>query len=115
MSTQDELTGKRCKPCEGGVPPLDAAQTAELMKALDPAWQLAADGKSINRTFEFSGYARTIGFVNALAWVAETEDHHPDLIVQYGKVVCAWATHAIDGLSENDFICAAKTDRLVDG
>ncbi len=113
MSKQDELVLRRCKPCEGGVPPLPPDAVAELMRALDPAWQLAPDGKRISRTFEFASYLRTIAFVNALAWIAEAEGHHPDLQVHYGKVVCEWWTHAIGGLSENDFICAAKTDRLL--
>ncbi len=107
------LTEKRCKPCEGGVPPLDPGAVHELMRALDPAWVLADDGKSITRRFEFKGYYRTIAFVNAIAWVAESEGHHPDLVVGYGQVDCSWTTHAIGGLSENDFICAAKVDRLL--
>ncbi len=114
MTSQDALLQKRCEPCEGGVPPLDAGAVTELMRALHDDWSLADDGKSITRTFEFAGYHRTMGFVNALAWVAESEGHHPDLGVHYGKVLCTWTTHAIDGLSENDFICAAKVDRLVE-
>lgn len=114
MNSHDDLTSRRCKPCEGGVPPLDAGAVAELMTALNPGWTLSADGKSISRSFEFGGYHRTIAFVNALAWIAESEGHHPDLQVHYGKVTCLWTTHAIAGLSENDFICAAKVDRLVE-
>ena len=113
MAAEKSLTEKRCKPCEGGAPPLDPGAVRELMRALDPVWVLADDGKSISRRFEFSGYYRTIAFVNAIAWVAESEGHHPDLVVGYGKVDCSWTTHAIDGLSENDFICAAKVDRLL--
>jgi len=114
MTSKEQLTQRRCKPCEGGVPPLPGGAVTDLMKALDPGWSLAEDGKSIVRTFEFSGYHRTIAFVNAVAWIAEAEGHHPDLDVRYGKVVCLWTTHAIGGLSENDFICAAKVDRLLD-
>ena len=88
---------------------------AQLRKALHPDWQLTDDGKSILRIFEFSVYHRTIAFVNAVAWIAETEGHHPDLKVHYGKVEVLYTTHAIKGLSENDFICAAKIDRLVAG
>lgn len=114
MTTKDQLTRKRCKPCEGGVPPLADPAVRELMQALNDDWSLVEDGKAIVREFSFSGYYRTIGFVNAIAWIAEAEGHHPDLVVNYGKVRCLWTTHAIDGLSENDFICAAKVDRLLD-
>ncbi len=114
MSSAADLTKRRCKPCEGGVPPLERVAAAELMRALDRDWQMSEDGKSIIRLFEFAGYHRTIAFVNALAWVAESEGHHPDLQVRYGKVEVLYTTHSIKGLSENDFICAAKIDRLVD-
>lgn len=114
MTTSAELRRRRCKPCEGGVPPLDSGAAGELLKALDPAWSIADDGKSIVRLFEFAGYHRTISFVNAAAWVAEAEGHHPDLEVRYGKVRVLYTTHAIGGLSENDFICAVKIDRLLD-
>jgi 4a-hydroxytetrahydrobiopterin dehydratase len=109
-----DLTSKRCKPCEGGVPPLEPAAVAELRKALHKDWILTADGKWLTRTFEFPGYGRTMGFVNAVAWIAESEGHHPDLEVSYGKCVMRWSTHAVGGLTENDFICAAKVDRLID-
>jgi 4a-hydroxytetrahydrobiopterin dehydratase len=114
MTTATELTKRRCKPCEGGVPPLERAAAAQLMDALHGDWKLAADGKSITRWFKFAGYHMTIAFVNAIAWVAESEGHHPDLEVRYGKVHVLYTTHSIKGLSENDFICAAKIDRLMD-
>lgn len=114
MSTKNDLTTKRCKPCEGGVPALTPAAIGELCRALNPAWSVSADNAWLSRTFEFPGYARTISFVNAVAWIAESEGHHPDLEVHYGKVVMKWSTHAVGGLTENDFICAAKVDRLVE-
>ena len=95
------------------MPPLEPHAVEELLRALHENWSVAADGKSIARTFEFAGYHRTISFVNALAWIAESEGHHPDLTVNYGKVHVLYTTHAIGGLSENDFICAAKIDRLL--
>ena len=113
MSKKTQLLERRCKPCEGGVPPLDSDAVDELMKALDNGWSVSDDGKSIARLFEFAGYHRTISFVNAVAWIAESEGHHPDLTVHYGKVHILYTTHAIGGLSENDFICAAKIDRLI--
>ncbi len=92
--------------------PLDADAVAQLMPALHEDWTLAADGESIERTFVFSGYPRTIAFVNAIAWIAEKEGHHPDLTVSYSKVGVLYSTHSIGGLSENDFICAVKIDHL---
>jgi 4a-hydroxytetrahydrobiopterin dehydratase len=114
MTDAHELASKRCKPCEGGVPPLTATAVSDLMQGLHADWKLSADGKSISRAFEFSNFYKTIGFVNAAAWVANTEDHHPDLEVTYGRCIVRWWTHAAGGLTENDFICAAKIDRLGD-
>ncbi len=114
MTTASDLITRRCEPCEGGVPPLEPNAVGELMQALEKSWTVTADGKSIVRLFEFAGYYRTMAFTNAVAWIAETEGHHPDLKVLYGKVEVLYTTHAIDGLSENDFICAAKIDRLVE-
>lgn len=114
MTTRQDLTTKRCKPCEGGVPPLGSAAVRDLMAALHADWRLADDGKSISRLFEFTGYNRTIGFVNAVAWIANTEGHHPDLEVTYQRCRVRWWTHAVGGLTENDFICAAKVDRLLE-
>ncbi|MEO8225368.1 MAG: 4a-hydroxytetrahydrobiopterin dehydratase [Gammaproteobacteria bacterium] len=112
MSRQN-LVGKHCKPCEGGDPALAPAAVVDLRKALHADWALSADGKWLSRRFEFSGFGQTMGFVNAVAWIAESEGHHPDLDVGYGRCVVKWSTHAVDGLTENDFICAAKVDRLV--
>jgi 4a-hydroxytetrahydrobiopterin dehydratase len=111
--TNPDLTTKRCVPCEGGVPALGPAAITDLKAALHPDWQLSADGHWLLRELRFPGYPRTVGFVNALAWIAESEGHHPDLEVSYGRVLVKWSTHAVGGLTENDFICAAKTDRLV--
>ncbi len=107
-----QLCTKSCVPCEGGVPALEAAQVTELSKQV-PEWQVGADLKSITRSFEFENYYRTMAFVNAIAWMAHIEDHHPDLEVGWGKCVVKYSTHAIGGLSENDFICAAKVDALL--
>ena len=112
MVSSADLTKKRCEPCEGGVPPLEPEAIEQLLPALHTDWRVSDDGKSICRTFEFAGYHRTISFVNAVAWIAENEGHHPDLTVVYGKVDVLYTTHAIGGLTENDFICAAKIDRL---
>jgi 4a-hydroxytetrahydrobiopterin dehydratase len=108
----NDLTGKRCQPCEGGIAPLSLADAQQLSKQLHADWQLAADGKSIRREWKFKNFYHTMSFVNAVAHVANTEDHHPDLEVGYGYCRMQFSTHAIGGLSENDFICAAKVDAL---
>ena len=110
-----ELADKRCRPCEGGVEPLLAEQVTELMKGLHAGWSVSNDGKEISRRFSFPAYSRTIAFANAVAWIAIVEGHHPVLTVGYGDCVVSYTTHAIGGLSDNDFICADKIDRLASG
>ena len=107
-----ELTKRHCAPCEGGVAPLTTAGIQSL-HAMTPLWTVRKDGKELERTFEFPDYWRVMGFVNAVAWIASVEDHHPDMAVSYNRVVVRWSTHAIKGLSDNDFIGAAKVDALV--
>lgn len=107
-----ELAEKRCLPCEGGVSPLGRTEAERYLKKLDPSWSLSADGKALERTYRFPDFHRTMAFVNAVAWVAHQENHHPDLEVGYDRLRVRYQTHAIGGLSENDFICAAKIDRL---
>lgn len=108
-----ELAERHCEPCEGGVEPLSPAQARDLMRALHEGWRLGDDGRFIRREFLFTGFNRTMGFVNAVAWIAMTEGHHPVLEVGYDRCVVTYTTNAIDGLSDNDFICAAKIDRLL--
>jgi len=103
------LTSKQCKPCEGGVPPLPQDEINALMKRLN-GW--VQHDNIIGKTFDFKNYYQTMAFVNAVAWLSHREDHHPDLTVQYNKCRVEYTTHAINGLSENDFICAAKVDAL---
>ena len=110
-----DLADKHCKPCEGGVVPLRPDQTEALMKALHPDWKLSDDGLEISRRFAFPAYSRSLGFANAVAWIAISEGHHPELVLNYGSCEVKWTTHAINGLSDNDFICAAKIDRLPGG
>ena len=107
-----ELTSRRCVPCEGGVQPLTRAQAQELMKQLKPEWKLAEDSKSIAAQWKFRNFFHTMSFVNALAHIANAEGHHPDVELGYGYCRIRYNTHAIGGLSENDFICAAKIDAL---
>jgi 4a-hydroxytetrahydrobiopterin dehydratase len=107
-----KLTERRCKPCEGGVEPLRQDQAVALLDALHDGWSISADGLAITRSFAFPAYSRTLAFANAVAWIAITEGHHPVLTVSYGSCDVSYSTHAINGLSDNDFICAAKIDQI---
>lgn len=108
-----ELAQRRCIPCEGGVKPHDLASATELMKNLRSEWQLANDGKALQATFGFRNYYQTTAFVNAAVYIAHREDHHPDISFGYKNCTITWWTHSISGLSDNDFICAAKVDGLL--
>jgi 4a-hydroxytetrahydrobiopterin dehydratase len=110
-STPD-LAAKKCKPCEGGAAPLPLGEAQALMQQLDGEWQLAPDGKSIRREWKFRNFYQAMSFVNAAAHIANVEDHHPDIEVGYGYCRMMYHTHTIGGLSENDFICAAKMDAI---
>ena len=110
MTTTD-LAKSKCKPCEGGISPLSADEIAKLLKQLQ-GW--AHVEGVIAKTYEFKNYYQTLAFVNASAWISHREDHHPDITVGYNQCRVAYVTHAINGLSENDFICAAKLDALFD-
>jgi 4a-hydroxytetrahydrobiopterin dehydratase len=108
-ATVCDLADKSCKPCEGGVPPLDQSQVSEMLQQLD-GW--THRDSIISKTYTFKNYWQTMAFVNAAAWVSHREDHHPDMAVGYSSCRVDYTTHAIKGLSANDFICAAKIDRL---
>ena len=105
----DELATRKCKSCEGGVDRLSALETDNLLGQLK-GWSLA-DG-AIVKTYSFKNYYQTMAFVNASAWISHREDHHPDIVVGYNSCRVTYLTHAINGLSVNDFICAAKLDKL---
>lgn len=94
------------------MPPLSPDEALALMQSLDAAWSLDTERGYIERSFAFPAYSRTIAFTNAIAWLATNEGHHPELTVTYGCCKVRYYTTAIDGLSDNDFICAAKIDRL---
>ena len=106
-----ELARMKCKPCEGGVPPYTEQQAREMLRKLK-GWVL--EGGRLVKVYPFGNYYQTMAFVNALAWVSHREDHHPDLAVGYNKCRVEYWTHAVGGLSENDFISAAKCDALFD-
>jgi 4a-hydroxytetrahydrobiopterin dehydratase len=107
-----DLLSKRCKPCEGGVPPLDPAETRQLLEKI-PGWSLDAITGRISRLLSFKNYYETIAFVNAMAWISHRENHHPDIEVGYNRCIVHYTTHAVKGLTENDFICAAKVNALL--
>lgn len=105
----DDLATKKCTPCEGNMPPLSPAEITGLMQQLE-GWEFFE--KMIRKDFNFKNYYQTMAFVNAIAWISHREDHHPDIVVGYNKCRVEYTTHAVNGLSENDFICAAKIDTL---
>lgn len=109
----NELSQKKCLPCEGNVKPLSKEEVKEQLTKIKD-WQADSSGnQSIHRTFDFKNYYQTMAFVNAVAWIAHQENHHPDLLVGYQRCQVTYSTHSIQGLSENDFICAAKVNELL--
>jgi 4a-hydroxytetrahydrobiopterin dehydratase len=114
MSEQinSDLSKKHCVACEGGAEPLNEKETALMLTQVNN-WSLNDSEKNISKVFKFKNYYETIAFVNSIAWISHQEDHHPDLVVAYSKCEVHYSTHAIGGLSANDFICAAKIDDLL--
>jgi 4a-hydroxytetrahydrobiopterin dehydratase len=108
----NELAQKSCQPCTGSSTPLDANLAATLLAQV-PGWELAAGGSVIRRRFSFKGFHQAMAFVNAVAWIAHQQGHHPDLDAGYDYCLLRFTTHAIGGLSENDFICAARVNELL--
>jgi len=109
MSEDIALASRRCKPCDGTAAPLTEPQIAALLKDIR-GW--ICENGVIAKTYTFENYHQTMAFVNASAWISHREDHHPDLTVGYNTCRVAYHTHAIQGISENDFICAAKLDAI---
>jgi len=108
----EQLCDLHCKPCEGGVLPLSLDEARALMNKV-PGWVLSDDGKKIQREFSFKGFLSVMNFVNAVAYIANREGHHPDVYFGYNNCKLEFTTHAIAGLSENDFISAAKVNELL--
>ena len=108
----NDLRRKHCRPCEGGVPALTAEQVRDYLPAV-PQWHLSPDGKRVRREWRVKDFATALDFFRRVGEVAEAEDHHPDLhLTGYRQVAIELSTHAIGGLSENDFILAARIDQL---
>ena len=105
------IASQHCQPCEGGVPVLDAASCRILLDQL-PDWVLRDD--KLEKVFSFKNHFETMAFVNALAWISHRQNHHPELAVGYKDCRISYWTHTIGGLSQNDFICAAKVERLLE-
>lgn len=102
---------KHCMPCEGNIAALTPQAVSTLLHEI-PGWETNADGTKIYKKFEFKHFYQTMAFVNAIAWIAHQQDHHPRLEIEFKHCTVWYWTHAIGGLSENDFICAAKLDKL---
>lgn len=111
MDEMCELADRQCVPCRGGVPPLEGEKLAAFARQV-PGWQVI-DGHHIERRYEFPDFAKALAFVNRIGEVAEQQGHHPDLFLTWGEVRVKLFTHKINGLSESDFILAAKIDRLL--
>ncbi|HET9483066.1 MAG TPA: 4a-hydroxytetrahydrobiopterin dehydratase [Xanthomonadales bacterium] len=110
--TLAELRSQACTPMKGAEHALSVGEVGELLELL-PGWSLSDDGKTISKDFGFKNFFRTMAFVNAIAWIANREDHHPDMEVGYGHCLVRYTTHDVGGLSRNDFVCAAKVEALL--
>jgi len=107
----EKLIEKKCVPCEGGMQPFTEAQIKEYLSQLKTEWEVL-DTKKIHKKFKFKDFKETIAFVNKVADLAEQEGHHPDITINYNRITIELFTHSIGGLSENDFILAAKIEQL---
>ncbi len=109
-----DLSSKHCESCEGIGAALNPEQVKNLLPQLSKGWTVNSDNKMIKKSCSFKNFYETMAFVNAIAWIANTENHHPDLEIGYNYCRINFMTHALDGLSHNDFICAAKIDKLLE-
>lgn len=107
MSDENALSAQHCKPCKGGTAPMTREQALATLNQIAD-WELSDDAKVISRRFHFKNFHQTMAFINAMAEIANAQDHHPDFSAGYNYCQVNYTTHAIGGLSENDFICAAK-------
>lgn len=114
MSTNTDTDGilaqQQCKPCSKSDTPLNPMQINEFFKQLD-GW--TQHGMAIKKSFKFDNHYQAMSFVNAVAWISHRQDHHPEIVIAYNKCIVEYTTHAVNGLSKNDFICAAKVDALL--
>lgn len=110
---KNDLKTKHCTSCEGIGEALTPEQVVNLMPQLNEGWLTGNESKEIKKSFSFKNFYETMAFVNAIAWIANSENHHPDLELGYNYCHVLFTTHALKGLSHNDFICAAKIDALL--
>ena len=110
---QKDLTKLKCQPCRGDTPTLTPEEVARHLPSISQEWKVI-DGKMLRKEFSWRNFLRSMFFVNAVAYLAEQEGHHPDITISYNRVTVELITHIIGGLSNNDFIMAAKIDRLVE-
>lgn len=108
-----DLSTKHCESCEGIGQALNPEQIHNLMPQLDSSWETGKDNKTIHRKLKFKNFYETMAFVNAVAFMANRENHHPDLMIGYNYCDITYMTHALNGLTHNDFICASKVDALL--
>ena len=113
VDDMEGLAEKKCVPCRGGIPPLTEGAAGDLLDRT-PGWSLAENGTRLQRRFEFRDFVAAMEFVNRVADIAEQEGHHPDIAIHWNKVDLVLWTHKIGGLHENDFILAAKINRLLE-
>ncbi len=107
------LLTKHCQPCEGDIQPFTREEAQAFLNQEIQEWCLNETATEISRAYKFKDYYETMAFVNGVAWIAHQENHHPNLEISYCRCLVRYCTHAINGLSENDFICAAKVDALL--
>jgi 4a-hydroxytetrahydrobiopterin dehydratase len=108
----EKLADKKCVPCEGGIPPFSKRQALGYLKKLKKGWKVEDEGIKLEKEFKFKNFVQAMGFANQVALIAQAEDHHPEIEISYSKVEIELWTHAVGGLTENDFILAAKIDQL---
>ena len=113
MTNKIDLYKRKCAPCEGGVDALGKKQALVLLDKLSKGWKLSNDNKKIIKEFKFKNHYELIAMINLIAWISHREDHHPEILFSYSDLTVTYYTYAIDGLSDNDFICAAKIDNSV--
>lgn len=112
MNTHCKLSQKKCIPCSTDIPPLKGSQLAEMNKQLGNGWKVMEE-HHLEKEYLFKDFAEALAFTNRVGAIAEEEGHHPDLLLSYGKVVIQLWTHKINGLSESDFVLAAKCDEAI--
>jgi len=112
MNSFTELASRHCTALPKGTPPLPADEIARLLTAVSD-WEYFADDRLLRKNFTFPDYGSTMAFVNAVAWIAQREDHHPDMQVGFNHCQLSFSTHSVGGISMNDFICAAKIDTVL--